>query len=262
MASQPMPHRLERSVVIHAARDVVFNYFTDSTRWARWWGKGSTIDPRSGGAVLIVAPRGRAGGRRDSRNRPARAPRVHLRLRERKPDAGRRLGGHVPARRRSAGHAPQPLARLRRREGARRDGAGLALPVRAVRRTWWPTTPTPARARRWTAGSPRGPSRTPPGARRCSTGWPPRKCASRIDSASSTASPICGRTSPPCTASCRACGSSARATCATARARCSPTGWRVAPTGRSAAAAPTSLPSATTAASRRSPVSGDRRKLE
>ena len=58
MASQPMPHRLERSVVIHAARDVVFNYFTDSARWARWWGKGSTIDPRSGGAVLIVHPGG------------------------------------------------------------------------------------------------------------------------------------------------------------------------------------------------------------
>jgi uncharacterized protein YndB with AHSA1/START domain len=58
MATQPMPHRLERRVVIHATREVVFNYFTDSTRWARWWGQGSTIDPRAGGAVLIVHPGG------------------------------------------------------------------------------------------------------------------------------------------------------------------------------------------------------------
>jgi uncharacterized protein YndB with AHSA1/START domain len=58
MASQPMPHRLERTVRIQAARDVVFSYFTDSTRWARWWGPGSTIDPRSGGQVLIVHPGG------------------------------------------------------------------------------------------------------------------------------------------------------------------------------------------------------------
>jgi len=53
-----MPHRLERSILIHAARDTVFNYFTDSTRWARWWGQGSTIDPRTGGAVQIVHPGG------------------------------------------------------------------------------------------------------------------------------------------------------------------------------------------------------------
>jgi uncharacterized protein YndB with AHSA1/START domain len=58
MASQLMTHRLERSVVIHAAPDVVFNYFTDSTRWARWWGQGSTVDPRAGGDVLIVHPGG------------------------------------------------------------------------------------------------------------------------------------------------------------------------------------------------------------
>ena len=24
-------------------------YFTDNTRWAAWWGPGSTIDPRPGG---------------------------------------------------------------------------------------------------------------------------------------------------------------------------------------------------------------------
>ena len=58
MTNQPMPYRLERTVVIQASREVVFNYFTDSARWARWWGQGSTIDPRSGGAVLIVHPGG------------------------------------------------------------------------------------------------------------------------------------------------------------------------------------------------------------
>ena len=58
MASQPMPYRLERTVVIQAARDVVFTYFTDTARWARWWGAGSTIDARRGGAVQIVHPGG------------------------------------------------------------------------------------------------------------------------------------------------------------------------------------------------------------
>jgi uncharacterized protein YndB with AHSA1/START domain len=58
MTSQPMPHRLERHVVIQAPRHTVFSYFTDSERWARWWGKGSTIEARTGGAVLIVFPGG------------------------------------------------------------------------------------------------------------------------------------------------------------------------------------------------------------
>ena len=53
-----MPHRLDRRILIHATRDTVFSYFTDSARWARWWGQGSTIDPRAGGAVQIVHPGG------------------------------------------------------------------------------------------------------------------------------------------------------------------------------------------------------------
>jgi uncharacterized protein YndB with AHSA1/START domain len=53
-----MPHRLDRSIIINASRDTVFAYFTDSTRWARWWGQGSTIDARAGGAVRIVHPGG------------------------------------------------------------------------------------------------------------------------------------------------------------------------------------------------------------
>ena len=34
----------------------MFRYFTDNERWAAWWGKGSTIDPRPGGAVKILFP--------------------------------------------------------------------------------------------------------------------------------------------------------------------------------------------------------------
>ena len=51
-----LPHVLERTIVIHARPDVVFDFFTDSARWALWWGAGSTIDPRPGGAVLIRYP--------------------------------------------------------------------------------------------------------------------------------------------------------------------------------------------------------------
>ena len=53
-----LPHTLERTIVIRAPRDTVFRYFTDSTRWASWWGAGSTIDARAGGAVLIRYPGG------------------------------------------------------------------------------------------------------------------------------------------------------------------------------------------------------------
>jgi uncharacterized protein YndB with AHSA1/START domain len=47
------PHRVERSVVIGARPETVFRYFTDSDRWARWWGQGSTIEAREGGTVYI-----------------------------------------------------------------------------------------------------------------------------------------------------------------------------------------------------------------
>jgi len=51
-----LPHRLDRTVVIRATRETVFRFFTDSARWAAWWGAGSTIDPRPGGAVRIRYP--------------------------------------------------------------------------------------------------------------------------------------------------------------------------------------------------------------
>jgi uncharacterized protein YndB with AHSA1/START domain len=53
-----LPHRLDRRVVIQAPPENVFRFFTDTLRWATWWGAGSTIDPRPGGAVLIRYPGG------------------------------------------------------------------------------------------------------------------------------------------------------------------------------------------------------------
>lgn len=51
-----LPSRLTRSVLIRAERATVFRYFTDSARFAAWWGPGSTIDARVGGTVLIRYP--------------------------------------------------------------------------------------------------------------------------------------------------------------------------------------------------------------
>jgi uncharacterized protein YndB with AHSA1/START domain len=51
-----LPYRLDRTLLIHARPATVFRFFTDSARWASWWGQGSTIDPRPGGAVVIRYP--------------------------------------------------------------------------------------------------------------------------------------------------------------------------------------------------------------
>jgi uncharacterized protein YndB with AHSA1/START domain len=48
-----LPYSLDRTVVIHAEPEAVFRYFTDSARWASWWGAGSTIDAKPGGRVYI-----------------------------------------------------------------------------------------------------------------------------------------------------------------------------------------------------------------
>lgn len=49
---------IDRDIPICAPLDLVARYLTDSTRWARWWGAGSTIDPRPGGDVVICYPNG------------------------------------------------------------------------------------------------------------------------------------------------------------------------------------------------------------
>ena len=53
-----MPHHLDRTVVIRAKPDTVFQFFTDSERWAKWWGTGSTIEAKPGGKVFIRHPNG------------------------------------------------------------------------------------------------------------------------------------------------------------------------------------------------------------
>ena len=53
-----LTHLLERTLVIEAPRSTVFRFFTETGRWAAWWGDGSTIDARPGGRVLIRYPNG------------------------------------------------------------------------------------------------------------------------------------------------------------------------------------------------------------
>jgi uncharacterized protein YndB with AHSA1/START domain len=53
-----LSHSLNRTVTIHAQPATVFSFFTDSDRWASWWGAGSTIDARAGGRVFIRYPDG------------------------------------------------------------------------------------------------------------------------------------------------------------------------------------------------------------
>ena len=53
-----LPETLDREISICARRETVFAYFTDSKRFAKWWGDGSHIDPRPGGAVFIHYPNG------------------------------------------------------------------------------------------------------------------------------------------------------------------------------------------------------------
>jgi uncharacterized protein YndB with AHSA1/START domain len=55
-----LPHVLERTVLIQADPRTVFGFFTDSVRWAKWWGAGSSIDPRPSGRVSIRYPNGAA----------------------------------------------------------------------------------------------------------------------------------------------------------------------------------------------------------
>lgn len=53
-----LEHSLERTVFIAAECSTVFRFFTDSGRFAAWWGAGSLIEPRKGGAVRIRYPNG------------------------------------------------------------------------------------------------------------------------------------------------------------------------------------------------------------
>src|SRR6185295_8275260 len=50
---KPLPYAVDRNILIEADRETVFSFFTDNARWATWWGAGSTVDARPGGALRI-----------------------------------------------------------------------------------------------------------------------------------------------------------------------------------------------------------------
>ena len=50
---KPLPYSVDRNILIEADRETVFGFFTDSARWATWWGAGSTVDPKPGGSLRI-----------------------------------------------------------------------------------------------------------------------------------------------------------------------------------------------------------------
>lgn len=56
MSPATLPHFLDRSIYIGARPETVFGHFTDSKRWAAWWGEGSSVEPRPGGKVVIRYP--------------------------------------------------------------------------------------------------------------------------------------------------------------------------------------------------------------
>ncbi|MEK7401213.1 MAG: SRPBCC domain-containing protein [Gemmatimonadota bacterium] len=53
MTPNAMPFTLDRTVLIAATPEIVFRFFTDSARWASWWGAGSTVDARPSGKVFM-----------------------------------------------------------------------------------------------------------------------------------------------------------------------------------------------------------------
>lgn len=58
LRGRTLEHAVERTILILASRETVFRFFTDPQRFATWWGAGSSIDARPGGAVAIRYPDG------------------------------------------------------------------------------------------------------------------------------------------------------------------------------------------------------------
>ena len=111
-ALPPLPHHLDRTVVIEAPRDIVFRFFTDQARWAAWWGAGSTIDAKPGGKLLIRYPDGTEVSGEVLEVAAAAALRLYLRLRIGSDDSARRFARHDSPRTGCARHAARVPARL------------------------------------------------------------------------------------------------------------------------------------------------------
>ena len=54
----PLTHRLDRTITIDAPPELVFEFLTETPRWAAWWGAGSEIEARPGGRMKIRYPDG------------------------------------------------------------------------------------------------------------------------------------------------------------------------------------------------------------
>jgi uncharacterized protein YndB with AHSA1/START domain len=57
--STDLPALVSRSVTVPAPRDLVWRLISTNEGWSAWWGPGSTIDARPGGAMSIAFPDGR-----------------------------------------------------------------------------------------------------------------------------------------------------------------------------------------------------------
>ena len=127
---KPMPtlaHRLDRTIVINAPREAVFRYFTDSARWATWWGAGSTIDSRPGGRIYIRYPEGTEVAGEVIEVRPPERIVFTYGYVSGSPIPAGKLARDHPARHRWRRDAPGADARVRERRGPRPARAGLAL---------------------------------------------------------------------------------------------------------------------------------------
>ena len=251
-----LPHRLDRTVVIRAPRDLVFRFFTDTPRWASWWGSGSSIDARPGGRMLIRYPGGvEASGEVVEVSPPERIVFTYGYVSGKPaiPPGGSRVTIHLDPH--HDGTRVRLTHELARRRASRRARAGLALSALALRERRHQRGPRPRRGARRSlvCGLERQGRRvTAVGARVDRAGGRPVQGSLQRHRRPRRASPANRRDAP---LHARACASSAGTTSATVRATCSPTG-RCSRAINKPARAPTSSCSTPTAASRPSSVSG------
>src|ERR1700733_5357881 len=126
-------YEVERMVEIQAPRETVFRYFTDSARWAKWWGAGSTIEPSAGGKVYIRHPNAVEVVGEVLDNRAPGSHRLYVGERYRQTHrAGRFARDYTSGTDWGLRYAATSHPRICRRGGARRACARLALSARAV----------------------------------------------------------------------------------------------------------------------------------